>query len=65
MPPQQPAQASHLHPGAIITSTPTVINLPTIRVKDILDQKCGDEVTYIPHTEQVELMARYRKEMGR
>ncbi|MDE0916350.1 MAG: hypothetical protein OSB57_14335 [Planctomycetota bacterium] len=41
------------------------MNLPTVKIAYILDQKCSDEVTYVPHEEQNKMLKRYKDIVGR
>ena len=55
-----------IHLGApLISSSPTILNLPTVKISNILDQKCSDEVTFIPHAEQTAMLKRYKDIVGR
>jgi hypothetical protein len=53
-PPPQP-QASLLGP--------TLVNIPTIKIGKVLDQKLGEEITYLRKEEVVKMLARYVRVM--
>ena len=58
---QRASAGSNLVPAS--TSTTKLLNVQTIKLDDVLDQRLNAEITYIPETEVIRYNARYREVM--
>ena len=61
-PPQQPPQQSTWH-GNPLGPAGSLINVPTVTVSEILDQRVGETITYIEDAEWLKARAEYRRQM--
>ena len=62
---QQPQHQLPLSGAPLVSGSPTVVNLPTVKIASVLDQKLSDEVTYVPHHERTRMLRRYIQIVGR